>query len=117
MTSATTAGSALAAFIDLKDSEDQDVEKERQRKFLLQIQRTKWLAQHGKLAKAGVTSTTAGTGTGAIIDPSKSVRMKDLEPSETTVADRKKVEPEPQKGTPETHLERMKKDRTSYNSE
>ena len=115
MTSATTAG-ALAAFIDLKDSEDQDVEKERQRKFLLQIQRTKWLAQHGKLAKAGVTSTTAGTGTGAIIDPSKSVRMKDLEPSETA-ADRKKVEAEPQKGTPETHLERMKKDRTSYNSE
>ena len=113
MTSATTAGSALAAFIDLKDSEDQDVEKERQRKFLLQIQRTKWLAQHGKLAKAGVTSTTAGTGTGAIIDPSKSVRMKDLEPSET--AD--KVEPEPQKGTHETHLERMKKDRSSYNSE
>ena len=109
MTSATTAGSALAAFIDLKDSEDQDVEKERQRKFLLQIQRTKWLAQHGKLAKAGVTSTTAGTG----IDPAKSVRMKELEPSET--AD--KVEPEPQKGTHETHLERMKKDRSSYNSE
>ena len=38
MTSATTAG-ALAAFIDLKDSEDQDVDKDRQRKFLLQIQR------------------------------------------------------------------------------
>ena len=39
MTSATAPGTALAAFIDLKDSEDQDVEKERQRKFLLQIQR------------------------------------------------------------------------------
>ena len=39
MTSATAPGTALPAFIDLKDSEDQDVEKERQRKFLLQIQR------------------------------------------------------------------------------
>ena len=40
MASAAAAGSALAAFIDLRDtSEDQDQEKERQRKFLLQIQR------------------------------------------------------------------------------
>ena len=76
---AAAAGSAFAAFIDL-NAEDQDQvagEKERQRKFLLQIQRTKWLAQHGKMA-AGATS---GNGTGASlgIDLAKSVRMKELQ--------------------------------------
>ena len=79
MASAAAAGSAFAAFIDLKDSEDQDVgEKERQRKFLLQIQRTKWLAQHGKVAKA----TSGGSGASLGIDLAKSVRMKELQPND-----------------------------------
>jgi len=103
VTSATTAG-ALAAFIDLKDSEDQDVDKDRQRKFLLQIQRTKWLAQHGKLPQTGSTGT---------MDLSKCVRMKDLDQAETDKTESSGTQKAPQ----ETYQERMKKDRTSYNSE
>lgn len=110
VTSATAPGTALAAFVDLKDSEDQDVEKERQRKFLLQIQRTKWLAQHGKLDKAGVTGTTEGSS--GTVDLSKCVRIKELEESKAD-----KIESEPSKGPSEPYDERMKKDRSSYNAE
>ena len=52
------AGSAFSTLIDLKDSENLDNENERQRKLLLQIQKTKWLAQHGKLSG----SSSAGSG-------------------------------------------------------
>ena len=53
------AGSAFSTLIDLKDSENNcDNENERQRKLLLQIQKTKWLAQHGKLSG----SSSAGSG-------------------------------------------------------
>ena len=65
---AASGSSALAAFIDIRDSgEDQDLDrgqgdKERQRKFLLQLQRTKWLAQHGKLA----SDKSAGSSTNTV---------------------------------------------------
>ena len=76
---AAAAGSAFAAaFIDLRDSTseiasssaatDQDTDPERQRKFLLQIQRTKWMAAHGKLSKTAPT-----------IDLAKTVKMQELE--------------------------------------
>ena len=76
------AGSALAALIDLRDSGGEDHggldaglsglsqgDKERQRKFLLQLQRTKWLAQHGKLANNSDKVTA------------NSVRIKELQAS------------------------------------
>ena len=103
----TAAGSALAAFIDLRDSgggapeADPDSglshgDKERQRKFLLQLQRTKWLAQHGKLANNSDKVT------------SNSVRMKELSMSSAqTSSDKSEL----------THMERMRKDRNAYSSE
>lgn len=126
--SAAAAGSALAAFIDLRDtSEDQDQEKERQRKFLLQIQRTKWLAQRGKLAKGtsvpgttsstgsapttpgscpgSITPTSSSAGTCPRVDRAKSVRMQDLQQDSIGT------------GSHEAYLERMKKDRSSYTTE
>ena len=100
------AGSALAAFIDLRDSTEGGTadhhpdlsqgDKERQRKFLLQLQRTKWLAQHGKLANNSDKVT------------SNSVRMKELSMSSAqTSSDKSEL----------THMERMRKDRNAYSSE
>ena len=101
------AGSALAAFIDLRDSGSGAAEagdhhpdlsqgdKERQRKFLLQLQRTKWLAQHGKLANNSDKVTS-------------SVRMKELSmASASSNSDKSEL----------THMERMRKDRNAYSSE
>lgn len=59
------AGSAFAALIDLKDSDESETDRERQRKLLLQIQKTKWLAQHGKLT----TSTSATSGLSEKVAP------------------------------------------------
>lgn len=101
---AASGSSALAAFIDIRDSgEDQDLDrgqgdKERQRKFLLQLQRTKWLAQHGKLA----SDKSAGSST-------NSVRINELmQHSNSSNSDAK---------SELTHMERMKKDRNAYSSE
>ena len=86
--------SAFAALIDLKDSDESETDRERQRKLLLQIQKTKWLAQHGKLTTS--TSATSGlsekatpppseapnsTSSGSGLDLTKygSVRMKELQ--------------------------------------
>ena len=111
MASAAASGSsALAAFIDIRDSgEDQDLDrgqgdKERQRKFLLQLQRTKWLAQHGKLAANNdkLAATSAGSST-------NSVRINELmQHSNSSNSDSK---------SELTHMERMKKDRNAYSSE
>ena len=101
---AASGSSALAAFIDIRDSgEDQDLDrgqgdKERQRKFLLQLQRTKWLAQHGKLA----SDKSDGSST-------NSVRINELmQHSNSSNSDSK---------SELTHMERMKKDRNAYSSE
>ena len=96
----------FAAFIDLRpDSsdasladQDQDVEKERQRKFLLQIQRTKWLAQRGKLSKSSANTAAGPIG----VDLAKSVRMAQFGPE--ILSD-------------EAYKERIKKDRNAYNTE
>lgn len=100
------AGSALAAFIDLRDSgEDHDLDrsqgdKERQRKFLLQLQRTKWLAQHGKLV----------ANNDKLAAPS-SVRINELQHSNSGTNSNSDAKSEL------SHMERMKKDRNAYSSE
>lgn len=104
-------GSALAAFIDIRDSgEDQDLDrgqgdKERQRKFLLQLQRTKWLAQHGKLAANNdkLAATSAGSST-------NSVRINEMQHSNSASSNSDTK-------SELTHMERMKKDRNAYSSE
>ena len=80
------AGSAFAALIDMKDSDESDFEKERQRKLLLQIQRTKWLASHGKISgsssiASGFSSEKSSSKSTGGLDLSKygSVRMKELQ--------------------------------------
>ena len=80
------AGSAFAALIDMKDSDESDFEKERQRKLLLQIQRTKWLASHGKISgsssiASGFSSEKSSSKSAGGLDLSKygSVRMKELQ--------------------------------------
>lgn len=92
------AGSAFSAFIDLRDNSeaDQDVEKERQRKFLAQIQRTKWLAQHGKSGATGSTANSSSisgfsrsissSSSNKSLDISKygSVRLKELQEAHMT---------------------------------
>lgn len=95
--SAVSAGNtALAALMDLRDTETSTDEDDRQKKLLLQLQRTKWLAQHGKLAK----SSTANSSSSSLgIDLAKSVRLKELE-SPTS-----------------SYMDRMTKDRNAYSSE